>query len=73
MRARYKIEIAEGWKWPSTQEYIFFTRVRFAREGKAVALQYHKQGSTDTNVCGGFAVVRALSVDEHEHSPARIR
>ena len=38
---------------------FFYTRVRFAREGKTVALQYHEQGSTDTNVCGGFAVVRA--------------
>ena len=48
--------------------------MRFAREGKAVALQYHEQGSTDTNVCcGGFAVVRALSVGGHKHSPARIR
>ena len=27
----------------------------------------------DTNVCGGFAVVRPLSVDEHKHSPAKIR
>ena len=53
--------------------FFFYTWVRFAREGKAVALQYHEQGSTDTNVCGGFAVVRALSVDEHKHSPARIR
>ena len=54
--------------------YFFYAWVRFAREGKAVALQYHEQqGSTDTNVCGGFAVVRALSVDEHKHSPARIR
>ena len=52
---------------------FFYTWVRFAREGKAVALQYHEQGSTDTNVCGGFAVGRALSVDEHKHSPARIR
>ena len=42
---------------------FFYTWVGFAREGKAVALQYHEQGSTDTNVCGGFAVVRALSVD----------
>ena len=32
-----------------------------------------RTGSTDTNVCGGFAVVHALSVDEHKHSPARIR
>ena len=53
--------------------FFFHTWVRFAREGKAVALQYHEQGSTDTNVCRGFAVVRALSVDEHKHSPARIR
>ena len=53
--------------------FFFYTWVRFAREGKAVALQYHEQGSTDTNVCGGFAVVRSLSVDEHKHSPARIR
>ena len=52
---------------------FFYTWVRFAREGKAVALQYHEQGSTDTNVCGGFAVVRSLSVDEHKHNPARIR
>ena len=27
----------------------------------------------DTYVCGGFAVVRPLSVDEHKHSPAKIR
>ena len=53
--------------------FFFYTWVRFAREGKAVALQYNEQGSTDTNVCGGFAVVRALSVDEHKHSPAKIR
>ena len=52
---------------------FFYTWVRFAREDKAVALQYHEQGSTDTNVCGGFAAVRALSVDEHKHRPARIR
>ena len=45
----------------------------FAREDKAVALQYHEQWSTDTNVCGGSTVVHALSVDEHKHSPARIR
>ena len=32
-----------------------------------------RTGSTDTNVCEGFAVVHALSVDEHKHSPARIR
>ena len=40
---------------------FFFTRVKFAREGKAVALQHHEQGSTDTNVCGevlpSFAIV----------------
>ena len=49
--------------------FFFYTWVRFAREGKAiVALQYHEQGSTDTNVCGGFAVVRALSVDEHKQT-----
>ena len=52
---------------------FFYTWVRFAREGKAVALQYYEQGSTDTNVCGGFAVVRALSVDEHKRSLARRR
>ena len=45
--------------------FFFYAWVRFAREGKAVALQYHEQGSADTNeVCGDFAVVRALSVDE---------
>ena len=36
---------------------VFFPnkRVRFARADKAVkALQYHNQGSTDTNVCGDF-------------------
>ena len=27
----------------------------------------------DTNVCGGFTVVHALSADEHKHGPARIR
>ena len=37
---------------------VFFPnkRVRFARADKAVALQYHNQGSTDTNVCGGFTL-----------------
>ena len=44
--------------------FCFYTWMRFAREGKAVALQYHEQGSTDNKVCGGFAVVRSLSVDE---------
>ena len=53
--------------------FFVYTWVRFARGGKAVALQYHEQCSTDTNVCGGFAIVHVLSVDEHEHSPARIR
>ena len=31
--------------------------VIFARAGKAVALQYHDQWNTDTNVCGGFTLV----------------
>ena len=37
---------------------VFFPnkRVRFARADKAVALQYHNQWSTDTNVCGGFTL-----------------
>ena len=48
--------------------FFFYTWVRFAREGKAVALQYDEKRSTD-----GFAAVHALSVDEHKHSPARIR
>ena len=51
MRGRYKIQIAEGWKW---QRIFPNKRVRFARADKAVALQYHNQWSTDTNVCGGF-------------------
>ena len=59
---------------------VFFLNkwVRFAREDKAVALQYHYQ-RTNTNVllvCGGFTFVHALSMDrwmdEHKHSPARI-
>ena len=53
--------------------FSYYTWVRFAREDKPVALQHHEQGSTDTNVCGGFAVVRAVSVDERKNSPARIR
>ena len=68
MRGRYKISIGNS--------NVFFLDtwwVRFAREGKAVALQYHEQWSTDTNVCGGFTVVHVLSVDEHKHSPARMR
>ena len=37
---------------------VFFPnkRVRFARADKAVALQYHNQRSTDTNICGGFTL-----------------
>ena len=37
---------------------VFFPnkRVRFVRADKAVALQYHNQWSTDTNVCGGFTL-----------------
>ena len=37
---------------------VFFLnkRVRFARAEKAVALQYHNQRSTDTNICGGFTL-----------------
>ena len=31
------------------------------------------QGSTDINVCGGFTLVHAFVVDEHKHSPARMR
>ena len=34
----------------------YFLGVRFARADKAVALQYHNQRSTDTNVCGGFTL-----------------
>ena len=55
---------------------MFFldTWVRFARERKAVALQYHdSEAQTPTYVRGGFAVVHALSVDEHKDSPARKR
>ena len=32
------------------------------------------QWSADTNLCRGFTVlVHALSIDEHRHSPARMR
>ena len=53
---------------------VFFPnkRVRFARPDKAVALQYHNQWSTNTNVCGGFTL-GVMLVDEHTHSPARMR
>ena len=68
MRGRYKI-LCGG----NDNVFVFYTWVRFASEGRAVALQYHEQQSTDTNVCGGFPVVHALSVNEHKHSPARIR
>ena len=37
MRGRYKIQIAEGWKW---QRIFPNKRVRFARADKAVALLY---------------------------------
>ena len=65
--------LCEGYTIGNGNVLCFYTWVRFARDGKAVALQYHEQQSTGTNVCGGFAVVHALSVDEHKHSPARIR
>ena len=29
--------------------------------------------SSTTNLCCGFTLVHALSVDEHKHSPARMR
>ena len=37
---------------------VFFLNktVRFARADKAVALQYHNQRSTNTNVRGGFTL-----------------
>ena len=31
--------------------------VIFARAGKAVALHYHDQWNTDTNVCKGFTLI----------------
>ena len=44
--------------------------MKFAREGKAVALQYvPRTVSTDTNVvCGGLTVVHALSVGGHKNT-----
>ena len=37
-----------------------------------VVVLLHQQ-SADTNLCGGFTIVHALSVDEHKHIPARMR
>ena len=37
-----------------------------------VLLPLH-QYSADTNLCRGFTLVHALSVDEHKHSPTRMR
>ena len=38
MRGRYRIKIAQGWKWQRIYSYKW---VRFARADKAVALQHH--------------------------------
>ena len=38
---------------------------------QAGALEYYlHQRSADTNLCRGFTLVHALSVDDHKHSPA---
>ena len=66
----YRIQIVEGWKWQRTFSYKW---VRYAKADKDVALQYHYRCSTDTNVCGGWVLPSTLSVDEHKHSPARMR
>ena len=53
---------------------IFFLHVgEICKRRQSCCSTVPRTGSTDTNVCGGFAVVHALSVDEHKHSPARIR
>ena len=51
--------------------FFLDTWVRFAREGKAVALDYsttNSEAQTPTYVCGGFTVVHPLSVYEHKQT-----
>ena len=68
MRRRYKIKKAVEME----TYFVSFldTWVSFARQGKAVALQYHQH-----NICGGFTrgftLVHAFSVDEHKHKPGK--
>ena len=59
------------WKWQRT--IIFLHVGEICKRRQSCCSTVPRTGSTDTSVCGGFAVVHALSVDEHKHSPARIR
>ena len=73
MRGRYYNEIAE-WKWPPIfqNKRVIYARRADVLELYSIVLRYYQQ-STDTNLCRDFNLVRALPVDKHKHSLARIR
>ena len=74
MRERYKMNLSDG------NDHLFFKtrgwdtqeQTSWSSTVTVVVLLY--QWSADTNPCRGFTfLVQALSMDEHRHSPARMR
>ena len=56
---------------------VFKRRVRYARADELELYSSINSTSSpveaDTNLCSGFTLAQALSVDEHKHSSARMR
>ena len=54
---------------------VFFQNkwVRFSRAADSCCSTTTSEAQTPLNICGDFTLIYALSVDEHKHSPARMR
>ena len=54
---------------------VFFQNkwVEFSRAAASCCSATISKVQTPLNVCGDFTLIYALSVDEHKHSPARMR